>query len=123
MVQNDLAHRGRKQVVARISAHTASIRPLVAVIGTFMVAGWYQRGVALAICEQDEREFLAHQRLFEEDSAAAGSKFTLTQRPLEELAGRVSVRRDENTLAGAQSVRFDHQRPTYTFERRQGCLQ
>src|SRR5207249_1518200 len=85
-------------------------RALVAIENAFVVARGYQWGVALPIGHDDERELVAFQSLFQEDAFPSGAKVVLFHHALNESARFVEILRDQNALAGAQAIRFDHQR-------------
>src|SRR6266568_3878979 len=94
--RNDgLPQSTRQQFIRRVRAHASRVRALVSVKNPLVIARRHERRVALAIGKDDEGQFVAFQRLLQQDSLSAGpsSFFSITRATKSLAASRSGARK------------------------------
>src|SRR5439155_3538014 len=73
-LDDGLSKRLGQQLVGRVGAHPAGIRPLVAIKNAFVVARRHQRRIAAAVGHHDERQLVAFETFLQKDALPARSE-------------------------------------------------
>ena len=102
-----------------VCAHPAGIRTAIAVKNALVIARWRHRQKRFSVRQNDERKFVALERMLQQHARTAGAELMVLHQPPDECLGLSAIFRNEHALARAQSIRLDHHRPIHGVQTRE----
>ncbi len=118
---DDACHRrlldlGRECRRRRIGAHAAGIGPGVAVADALVILRRAEENRFLAICEREQRDFLADQTFLDHHPRAGGAELARLHEIGDRRLGLGHVGRHHHPLAGGEAIGLDHDRRAMPVE-------
>ncbi len=114
---DDLPKIIRQQFIGGVCPHAACVGSLIPIEYALVIACRGKWRIPLSVGKNDERKLFAFQRLLQEDSPSAWPEFVFFHQAFDKVFRGGEVWRQEYALAGTQSVRLNHNRPSHGTQR------
>jgi hypothetical protein len=98
---------GRDDTSRSVSAHTSSVRALVTIEDALVVLSRWQTGNVVTVAEGQDAAFFTDKQLLDDNSVAGRTELAGQHDVLESLHSLFLGLRDDDTLAGSETVSLD----------------